>query len=433
MQQEFIINDEGYKRLYGMLQQMNVWSDDVIVARPRLEMIDGKLTTTDETDYLVNEGIFRKNLKSVFGSDSLLEGVFPYFEYKPDTVVADTLHYYDLIVVDEMSMVGETMVQHLEAVKALATNHYKTVLAGDPGQLPPVNETLNHFFASDIHSENAQQITLSKILRSTDTIANVAQAIRLGVDIKQLKNIDPNVIMTRLELEPFTQSNMQLLKDCDIAIAYTNRDVNYLNHTIRMLKGYDGSTIKAGERLMATSNSVRDMQGFSSFSNGDELIVNHVYSNDDAVAKADAYLQTILTHKDPAIQAKGILIRTQLQVGAITLIEVKDRTGRNYDVVVRTDFTNWKDDVILNTIKADLADIARVTINPLRFLDATFGYARTIHKSQGSEWDNVLMWLSSKNLYAMKMQDPKSVKSLIYTGYTRAAKEIHLVYSDRFN
>ncbi|MGN0915425.1 MAG: exodeoxyribonuclease V subunit alpha [Succinivibrio sp.] len=59
-----------------------------------------------------------------------------------------------------------------------------------------------------------------------------------------------------------------------------------------------------------------------------------------------------------------------------------------------------------------------IKISPERLSDYESGFAMTIHKSQGSEYDNVIMMLSDRD-------NPILTKELIYTGLTRA-KERHL-------
>lgn len=51
-----------------------------------------------------------------------------------------------------------------------------------------------------------------------------------------------------------------------------------------------------------------------------------------------------------------------------------------------------------------------------------FGYAITIHKSQGSEWDRVFLIASNKHA-------PMLSRELLYTGMTRAKKELKVFYS----
>ena len=49
-----------------------------------------------------------------------------------------------------------------------------------------------------------------------------------------------------------------------------------------------------------------------------------------------------------------------------------------------------------------------------------FGYAITVHKSQGSQWDNVLLMDES-------MKFKRNASKWLYTGLTRAAKQIKVV------
>lgn len=50
-------------------------------------------------------------------------------------------------------------------------------------------------------------------------------------------------------------------------------------------------------------------------------------------------------------------------------------------------------------------------------------YAVTVHKAQGSEWDNVILALTAKHWNMLN-------KNLVYTGITRAKKNVHLLAQD---
>ena len=52
-----------------------------------------------------------------------------------------------------------------------------------------------------------------------------------------------------------------------------------------------------------------------------------------------------------------------------------------------------------------------------------FGYAITIHKSQGSEWDNVFLIASNKHSVLLS-------RELLYTGMTRAKRRLTVFYSE---
>ena len=56
---------------------------------------------------------------------------------------------------------------------------------------------------------------------------------------------------------------------------------------------------------------------------------------------------------------------------------------------------------------------------PQRLPDYETVYAMTVHKSQGSEFDHVLLLLSDTDV-------PLLTRELIYTGMTRARKQVHV-------
>jgi DNA helicase IV len=61
----------------------------------------------------------------------------------------------------------------------------------------------------------------------------------------------------------------------------------------------------------------------------------------------------------------------------------------------------------------------KTLINPLHF---NYGYAITVWKAQGSEWDKVLL-LSEPSW----PRDPDLCRKYLYTGVTRASKKLVLV------
>ena len=57
-----------------------------------------------------------------------------------------------------------------------------------------------------------------------------------------------------------------------------------------------------------------------------------------------------------------------------------------------------------------------------------YGYAITVHKSQGSEWDRVLFDVRKTPFNPNDPADTIERKRFLYTGATRAAKELDIVY-----
>ena len=62
-------------------------------------------------------------------------------------------------------------------------------------------------------------------------------------------------------------------------------------------------------------------------------------------------------------------------------------------------------------------------VSPVFLTEYESGYAMTIHKSQGSEYEKVCMLLSTE-------LNPVMTKELVYTGITRAKEHVS-IYSDK--
>ena len=86
----------------------------------------------------------------------------------------------------------------------------------------------------------------------------------------------------------------------------------------------------------------------------------------------------------------------------------------------------WLKTVDRNDI-SELLLTANVRAQRVPFVRMNLGYAMTVHKSQGSEWDNVVYYLTSKDEWIAKKPN------LSYTALTRAKKNIEVFFANEFN
>jgi len=63
------------------------------------------------------------------------------------------------------------------------------------------------------------------------------------------------------------------------------------------------------------------------------------------------------------------------------------------------------------------------TINATRFVHVDYGYAMTVHKSQGSQWDEVI-YVWERATWGMAYHDATAFNEHLYTGITRASKRL---------
>lgn len=433
LDQVFKLNEEdlmGDKGLKFLLERLKIWDEGIITSR----VIYKKNSKSKQNlKYIINEDLLDKKLKERFNGQSMMKPVEPVFNYKSVEDIASELEFYDLIMIDEMSMINDEEISIVvDALKYLiesdnSKNHrikHKLIMAGDKGQLPPVEGRLNRFFESDQH-DDVEIVELDKILRSTDEIAKIAQLIRKGIDISQLADTIPNSQSYKFDASQFCRENQDLLKNIDMALAFTNKDVNIFNTEIRRAKGFSGRGANEGEPMIVLENSVPNENGLVPFANGEEFIITKKYSIDKAIEKVNESFNLI---GSTANDLKDELL-IYVESGVVELIDVIDVMGQTKQAFIPIDFEKqygfqWKN------MKEAFKNFAELNDGNLPLLYVTYSYARTIHKSQGSEWNNTLLWLTRKNMWVMGNQDSINKRKLPYTGYTRAKDTCHLVYSN---
>lgn len=292
--------------------------------------------------------------------DDLLTGETT-FVLNPDSPVANAR----LVIADEVSMVYE------ELGADLLSFGTKVLVLGDPFQLPPVKG--EGYFAS-----SEPDIMLTEIHRQ----AAESAIIRLSMDVREGRGLtigdfgDARVIM-RSQLKP------QDVLDADQVLVGLNRTRRSFNARIRQLKGivpqelFSGGTPTdlpvAGDRLVCLKNN-----------------------------RTKALLNGSLWMARNAMLLKGGKIM-MMNVASLddpeSIVPVDVETPIEY-------FRGQADELPWPVRKrADEFD---------------FGYALTVHKSQGSQFDNVMLFDESSSF---REHAPRH----LYTGLTRAAEYLTVV------
>jgi exodeoxyribonuclease-5 len=239
----------------------------------------------------------------------------------------------DLIVVDEASMVGEELQRDIEYFGI------KVLYVGDPFQLPPVGSSTNHMELANI--------SLTKLHRFAETneIYLLSQRIRQGEMIKygkvgeNVKKSTKNVIM-----------RPETLIKADMILCGRNSTRNTLNQIVRQKKRMKG-VIQEGERIIITKNN-KD----TGFVNGDMGTIIEVGKE-----SKDLFLIEVKYRDDQQPGIKNLLIDTHAFYGIDLVKEAK-----------------------MSDKKFKMANEKHRTF-------ADYGYALTVNKAQGSEWNNVIV------------------------------------------
>jgi len=272
----------------------------------------------------------------------------PRFSLRPKETLSDV----SLIVVDEVSMVGEQLGTDL------CSFGKKILVLGDPGQLPPVEG--GGFFTN--HEPDVLLTEIHRQARDNPIIA-MANMVRQGHRLRRGKYGDSEVVDRRqVASDP---------RDYDQIICGTNNTRKGGNGQYRLLAGHLNATPEPGEKVICLKNNAQ-----IGILNGTQWRVR------EAEDKGHVIAMSIENWDEPPLppEAEGKLVECH-----------------HFD-------TDYNELEWYERAQADEFD---------------FGYYITCHKSQGSQWDNILVqdqsWIFKEN-----------AARWLYTAITRAATKLRV-------
>ena len=294
---------------------------------------------------------------------------------------------YKIVIVDECSMVPKDL------LKRLASYHVHIICLGDPGQLPPINKDENN------HLLDIPHIFLDEIMRQEEQ----SEIIKLTMDIragKPLNHFQGKEIQI-LDKEELTTG---MLMWADQIICSTNATRVALNNQMRQLLGRSDKP-EDGDKVICLRNY------WDVCSEDGQPLVNGTIG----------YLKNSFNDyiKIPVYITGGRLNKIDTVTGSF---EVDD------GITKFTSLTMDKRMILEGEPTLNFKEAWKLSNNkkyqnsmPLNF---TYGYAITCHKSQGSEWDNVLVIEEGFPF------DKEEHMRWLYTAATRAAKKLVIIRKD---
>lgn len=275
------------------------------------------------------------------------------------------------IIVDEVSMIDTLLMEAL--LKGIKRNA-KLILVGDYYQLPSVSE--GQILKDLIDSDCLPVIRLNQIYRQTEG----SYILNLAYDIKE-KNISEDLFSKKddyLFVSGDNDNTLAIIKEVvakAIGKGYTDRDVQVLAPMYKSLNGIDNLNVVLQELFNPKSDKKK------------EIVLKDV-----TYRECDKVLQLV---NDP------------------------DNNVYNGDIGYIEDIIISKDKKITNQVNINY-DGNIVQYTPDKFINFRHGYAISIHKAQGSEFNTVIMPITpsfKRMLY----------NKLVYTGVTRAKKSLVIV------
>ncbi len=315
--------------------------------------------------------------------------------------------YNGLVVVDEASMVGRDLWEHLWDMCQLLD--LKILLVGDPFQLPPVETKKTDKDGNELDSfsplldvRTNYKAHLSEITRQ----ALDNPILRASMMIRESSRIDQALpLLNRVFRKGFDDKCMEVYKGGGSIIVHKNDTRHRINGMLRERLGY-GENLVEGEPLLVLRNTY-EIDRF----NG-EVIPYQGWLNYDATPKAvvDRWrnVTKMLTFGLAKVDGREVmLVPEQVRGEAAAMTEsIIAKNSRWYygDWYAPEGFVPYHPE-------------SKEYLGPPH-LHANFGYALTCHKSQGSEWNQVLVLIETSTR-------PTTIEGRrwLYTAITRAKEK----------
>ncbi|ATP12586.1 ATP-binding protein [Bartonella henselae] len=233
------------------------------------------------------------------------------------------------------------------------------LVLGDPGQLPPIS-------GGGFFSNGVPDFLLSEIHRQArdNPIVRLAMDVREGRDIPY-GNYGAARVVTRKEV------HQQLVLDADQLLVGINRTRYLYNKRLRVLKGFTAAYPQAGDKLVCLRN-------------------------DPAKGLLNGSLWKVMTSQKETVKP-GVNLLVKPEESERGVVKIK---------LLKALFENPDSDISWQLKK--------------RYDDFDYGYALTVHKAQGSQWNNVVLFDES---FAFRDMSAR----WLYTGITRAAERLTIV------
>lgn len=332
-----------------------------------------------------------------------------------------------VVVIDEASMINEANYRTLNEIAR--ENALKIIYVGDRGQLAPVGDDK---ISPVFRNANGKVVELTKVERTNDNaILKEATNIRNGRPLsmessfnkedKGVAYVNPKGEHRQYIIDTINHFIPGLKNDSDYfkVLAYTNKAVSQYNEYIRELLGYDDNIPREGEMLVGYANWGRyydraQKKSVYKFVNSETYKVIHVGSPERSSVEARNVYVTMEVVPVTLTDSLGNRITVKLvdvkgnpanKAAAAKFAQVKtaihDELRRARTKKEKALLLQEENDIDRNLFIND--DIYATDENGNVIMDRNnkpillqrkvfdFGYAITIHKSQGSTYNNVLI------------------------------------------
>lgn len=319
------------------------------------------------------------------------------------------------MIIDEASMVTISLMYDLFHIYK---HNMRITFVGDICQLPPIG--WGPIFSTLLEIPSVPKVILTENHRSSDSILLHANRMKDGLyetspsdcyflssgDISDVANMAITFYesgISRNELTIITPKN----EDVNALNPYLSEFLNVSSLNVTDMRGIKW---RVGDRVMCTRNCRT-----SGVYNGDEGEIIGVCNLYIAIRIGSHVIKVPLSYDESAIlDENGIEIQVETSnretnTKTNTKTNSKTKSTKNSKSEEKSKSTNSNES-------------GEEEVNVLTLSCFKLSYAMTIHKSQGSEWDNIILYLPKSSSFTSR--------NMIYTALTRAKLRIFVVSSE---
>ncbi len=379
---------------------------------------------------------------------------FNFIEDNNKIVKSLSIYYYDLIIIDECSMLSNNLV-----IKLLSLKNFngKIIFIGDTAQLPPVNEQIRLF-----DDKSIDNVELKEIMRYKGNIVNLANKIRslvfdsntkikfkdykcdtISIYKKFNKWFDSYISNLKLSLDSF-----EGIENLPICLTYTNKQTEEINNKVR--------------EYIFNNN-------YDRFMTNDIIIFNNYYyskKNGISYYTSQKALIKDINIQDLKITFPYKILKSEEYCSVQDNSEIIDKFETIFDLLKNLKIKVWKiilsNDDIIYVVHENNEDYYQEIIESITkkikkfknylnkkhgkcscydnlietiwlcfyeslidiFADISYGYCITTHKSQGSTFSNVYV---DMNNIILKNQNQEESYRCLYTAITRTSEKLNIL------
>lgn len=355
-----------------------------------------------------------------------------YDDLKFESGGAGAIPYRGLIIVDEASMVSDDLYDLL--TDYCRNRKCKVIFIGDEKQLRPVdNDDVSKVF------NNTNIIRLTRIFRQNEQnkLLPILDDLRKDYKVNFENTIgEEGSLITHRDAKEFMLLAVKLIKKAIRdknpnfvkLIAYTNNRVNAFNKCVRRMLFKDGEPYHVGEILMGCENFSYNRHDFF---NSSDYIITSVKRTERKIPnfislpgfdlmlydKVDDVLHPVFMLDIENINPDYLDSLAQtIENVRLDAISAKNRGNKTASKFL------WKK--YYDMMKSFATPIPLMFDNRVvKARTFTYGYAITVHKSQGSSYDSI--FIDMNNLLLDK--DTQELRQLQYVALSRTQTDAHLL------